>query len=79
MYSFTAYKDNFKCVEQFKYLGRIMSMDNNDVPAMCCNLKRVRKTWVRLSNVLEKEEVSSKVAGMCYQGAVVSQLLYGSN
>ena len=31
-------------VEQFQYLDRIMSMDDNDVPAMRRNLKRAQKT-----------------------------------
>ena len=53
-------------------------MDDNDVPAMRRNLKRARKTWGRLAKVLEKEEVSSAVAGMFYQGIVASVLLYGS-
>ena len=53
-------------------------MGENDVPAMRRNLKKARKTWGRLRKVLEKEEVSSKVAGMFYQGVVASQLLYGS-
>ena len=36
------------------------------------------KTWGRLRKVLEKEEVSSEVAGMFYQGVVASHLLYGT-
>ena len=77
-HSFTAYNDKLRRVEQFKYLGRVVSMDDNDVPAMRRNLKKARRTWGRLRKVLEKEEVSSKVAGMFYQGVVASQLLYGS-
>ena len=65
-------------MEQFKYLGRVKYMDDTDVPAMRRNLKKARKTWGRLRKVLEKEEVSSKVAGMFYQGVVASQLLRGS-
>ena len=77
-HSFTAYNNKLRRVEQFKYLGRVLSMDDNDVPAMRRNLKKARRTWGRLRKVLEKEEVSSKVAGMFYQGVVASQLLYGS-
>ena len=72
-HTFIAYEDRLRRVEQFKYLGRVMSMDNNDVPAMRRNLKRARKTWGRLRKVLEKEEVSSKVAGMFCQGVVAFQ------
>ena len=76
--TFTTDKDNLRHVEQFKYLECIMSMDDNTVPAMRRNLKRAQKTWGSLSKVLKKEEVSPKVAGMFYQGAVASQLLYNS-
>ena len=55
-----------------------MSVGDCDTPAMRRNLKRARKTWGRLRKVLEKEEVSPKVAGMFYQGVVAPQLLYGS-
>ena len=57
-HTFTAYEDRLHRVEQFKYLGRVMSMDDNDMPAMQRNLKRARKTWGRLRKVPEKEEVS---------------------
>ena len=63
-HTFMAYNDELRRVEQFKYLGRVMSMGDNDVPVMRHNLKKARKTWGRLRKVLEKEEVSSKVAGM---------------
>ena len=48
------------------------------VPTMRRNLKWARKTWGRLRKVLKKEKISSKVAGMFYQGVVASELLYGS-
>ena len=70
--TFTAYSDELRRMEQFNYLGRVMSMDNNDVPTMRRNLKKARKTWGRLCKVLEKEEVSSKLAGMFYQGVAAS-------
>ena len=77
-HKFTAYNKELKRVEQFKYLGRMMSMDDNDVPAMRRNLKKARRTWGRLRKVLEKEEVAPKVAGMFYQAVIASVLLYGS-
>ena len=42
---FTAYDAKLRRVEQFKYLDRILAMDNNDLPAMLCNLKKARGTW----------------------------------
>ena len=37
--TFTAYDAKLRRVRQFKYLGQILAMDNNDLPAMCRNLK----------------------------------------
>ena len=68
-HTFTAYKDKLMSVKQFQYLDPIISMDDNDVPAMRSNLKRAQKTMVgggRLRKVLKKDEVSAKVAGMFY-------------
>ena len=53
-------------MEQFKYLGCVMSMDDNNVPAMQRNLKRAGKTRGRLRKILEKEEVSAKAEGIFY-------------
>ena len=33
-HTFIAYEDMLRRVEQFKYLGRVMSMDDNDMPTM---------------------------------------------
>ena len=63
---------------RFKYLGRIMSQDDNDVPTMRGNLKRAWATWGRVSKILTRQEVPAPVAGMFYQAVVATVLLYGS-
>ena len=76
--TFTAYDAEVWRVEQFKYLGRILAMDDNGLPAMCRNLKKAMGTWYRFSRVLDKESVPGPVTGMFYQAVVASQLLYCS-
>ena len=76
--TFTAYGEVLKSVRQFKYLGRIVSYDNNDTPAIRRNIKRARRQWGQFRKVLERESVPPRVAGMFYQAAVASVLLYGS-
>ena len=76
--TFTAYDAELQRVEQSKYLGRILAMDDTNLPAMCRNLKKARGAWYRLSRVLTKESVPGPVVGMFYQAVVASQLLYGS-
>ena len=75
---FMAYRAVLLRVERFKYLGRILSMDDNDVPAMRRQLKRARSAWGRIQKVLAKDDVPGPVAGMFYQAVVAAVLLYGS-
>ena len=65
-------------VEIFKYLGRVVSNDDCDTPAIRRNLKKARATWGRLQKVITQEAVPPRVAGMFYQAVVAAQLLYGS-
>ena len=52
---FTAYgADELRNVLRFKYLERVLSHDNNDIPAMRRNLKRARATWGRVSKILTR-------------------------
>ena len=42
--TFTAYGESeLRRVEQFKYLGRVLSYDNSNTPAIRRNLKRTRQ------------------------------------
>ena len=41
--TFSAYGEVLKSVRQFKYLGRIVSYDDNDTPAIRRNIKKARR------------------------------------
>ena len=69
---------SFESGAAVKYLGRIMSYDTNDTPAIRHNIKKDRRMWGQFRKVLEKEKVLPRVAGMFYQAVVASNLLYGS-
>jgi hypothetical protein len=76
---FMAYgADELRSVERFCYLGRLLSHDDNDVPAMRRNLKLARATWGWILKILTRKEVRAPVSGMCYQAVVAVVLLYGS-
>ena len=47
--TFTTYDEKLENVEVFKYLGHLVSLDNNNIQAIWGNLKKVRKTWAQLS------------------------------
>ena len=76
---FIAHGTNELCnVNRFKYLGRVLSHDKNNVLAMHWNLKQARATWRQVSKILTREEVPAPPAGMKYQAVVAAVLLYGS-
>ena len=60
------------------YLGCLVSYDDVDTQAIRGNLKKCRKTWVRISKVLRAEHASPRVCGMFYHATVQLILLYGS-
>ena len=55
---FTAYGDELERVETFKYLGRLLTMDDNDIVAVHSNLKKACKFWAQISRVLRAENAS---------------------
>ena len=65
--TFTAYGElELRWVERFKYLGRVLSYDDSDTPAIRRNLKRARAVWGRISVVIDMESVPPPVARMFY-------------
>jgi hypothetical protein len=65
-------------VSQFRYLGRILEEDDNDVYAASRQLSRAKAKWGRLGNVLRSEGATSRTMGYFYKAIIQSVLLYGS-
>ena len=66
-------------VKQFKYLGRILSDDDDDIYAVEAQLKKARMTWGRIGKVIKKRARSNpKLMSMFYKVIVQTVLLYGS-
>ena len=64
-------------VPVFKYLGRFVALDDVDTQA-ASNLKKARRVWARISNILRAENASPRVSGMFYKATVQSVLLFGA-
>ena len=47
----------------FSYMGRVMTVGDDDWPAVVCNLQRARKSLGRLSRILRREEADTGVSG----------------
>eukprot|EP00956_Cyclotella_meneghiniana_P003690 scaffold4479_cov46-Cyclotella_meneghiniana.AAC.3 len=75
---FTACGEDLEQVEVFKYLGRLMSMDDNDIQAVRKNPSKARKSWRMLSRLLREENAEPRVCGMFYKAVIQLVLLYGS-
>ena len=74
--TFYAYGEELERVEVFKYLGRLIAFDDDDTQAVCGNLKKFRRFWVRILRVLRAENASARACGMFYKATVQSVLLF---
>ncbi len=77
-HQFTVHGEALKKVEVFKYLGRMMAQDNNNVQAMRRQLRKARGTWACVGQVLRSENATPLVAAKFYKAVVQAVLLYGS-
>jgi hypothetical protein len=65
-------------VGSFKYLGRILSEDDNDWPAIRANIQKARQRWGQIARILAREGASTKVMGYFYKAIVQAVLLYAT-
>jgi hypothetical protein len=70
--------DVLEWVEVFKYLGRLLAQDDDDIQAIPAQLRKTRATWARVGQVLRNENVSPHVVTTFYKAIVQAILLYGS-
>jgi hypothetical protein len=75
---FTVRGDVLERVEVYKYLGRMMAQDDDDIQAVRAQLRKARATWARVGQVLRRENATPFVAARFYQAIVQAILLYGS-
>ncbi len=57
-------------MEVFKYLGRLMTMDDTDTQAIRGNLTNARKAWKMISRLLRSENMKPRVCGMSVEDSV---------
>jgi hypothetical protein len=75
---FTVHGDALEKVEVFKYLGRMMVQDDNDIQAVQHQLREARGTWARVGKVLRSKNATPRVAAKFYKAVVQAVLHYGS-
>ena len=75
-----AFEDYGKPIETawtFKYLGRVMTVGDDDWPAVAGNLVKARKSWGILSWILIREGADNRVSGKFFKAVVQEVLLFG--
>ena len=66
-------------VHNFRYLGRILSDDDDDTPCIRDNLKRARWRWNSLARILKREGANAICMSRFYLTVVQAVLLYGAD
>ena len=65
--TFKAYGEPLQNVSTFRYLGRVLTAGDDDWIAVVGNLEKARRSWGRLSRILSREAVYTKVSGNFYK------------
>jgi hypothetical protein len=65
-------------VDLFRYLGRVLAQDDDDVRAVRQQIKKTRGIWARVGQVLTADNTPPKTSAKFYKAVVQSVLLYGS-
>ena len=72
---FSVHGDVLEQVEVFKYLGRLLAQDDDDIQAIHAQLRKARATWARVRQVLWAENAPPCVAAKFYKAVVQMVLL----
>jgi hypothetical protein len=59
---FTINGSVLECLKVFKYLGRLLAQDDNDVQAIWQQMRKARRVWTRVGQVLHGENAMPWVA-----------------
>jgi Reverse transcriptase (RNA-dependent DNA polymerase) len=71
--------EEIKKVNQFKYLGRILSDNDDDMIAIEKQLMKAKMVWGRIGKIIKKKtNANPKIMSIFYKVIIQSVLLYGS-
>ena len=66
-----------KLVPRFTYLGRVMTVGDDDWPAVAGNLAKARKSWGRMQGVLRREGATPQISRNVFKEVIQQVLLFG--
>ena len=72
--------NNIKRVNEFKYVGRILDDNDNDLKAIENQLTKARAVWRRIGKILKKRRADSniRIMSVFYKVILQTVLLYGA-
>ena len=65
-------------VQEFTYLGRVLSEDDDDTKCIERQLAKARSRWWRMARILKYEGANAKTMAKFYMATIQAILLYGS-
>ena len=72
----TSYRIPLALFTSFRYLGRVLSVVNDNCPGVIHNLRKAQQKWEWLSRVLIREGVDARTLGRIYVTVVQAVMLY---
>ena len=72
------YGKEIERVEEFNYLGRILTSDDNDTKAIENQIKKARAKWNSIASILKREGADAKTMATFYRTVIQAVLLYGA-
>lgn len=73
------YGTKLEQVGEFKYLGRILTDNDDDTKAIDNQLKKARQQWDAISRILKREGANAMTMAKFYMAVVQAVLLYGAD
>ena len=77
-FTFKVHGEGLENVKVFKYLGRLLAQDIDNVQAVRLQIQKAWGVWVHIGQVLCAENATPRVAAKFYKAVVLLLLLYGS-
>ena len=74
--AFQAYGSPLENMTVFNYLGRVITVGDDDWPEVTCNLQKSRNSWGR---ILRREGADTNMSGHFFKAVVQAVLLFGAD
>ena len=76
--AFEAYGEQLESVSRFTYLRRVMTVGDDEWPAVAGNIQKARRSWGRLQRILRREGATPRISGSFFKAVVQQVLLFGA-